>query len=174
MHHMTLKMAIKANVETYVNDGEDAVRVNLETKSDFTPEEIEEIIAELKKGGAPGTGNNSQPGKQDEESEEDEIKRLREENKQMKRLIDTQTKAATKGELKRNRNPIAPGQKEYDLYKVVVDPGSLNKKPETFTDADFVKIGMPKKTCIRLEPYRANRINSQSHNSGERLYEYKK
>ena len=75
------------------------------------------------------------------------------------------------GKITRNPAPVPQGQKEYDLYRVQIDPNSLSKKAEDLVDADFIKVGLPKKTNIRLEPHRAELSNSQSHNSNERLYE---
>lgn len=65
---------------------------------------------------------------------------------------------------------IKKGLKLYDMFKVQKELEENGSGGQSWT-GNFIKVGKPIKTNIKVEPYRADIFNSQSVNSGERLYE---
>lgn len=141
MNHFKLKAAVKKHTQAFIERGEEEVK-QLLAIDEFTEDETAEVIAAIK-----ADILSAMSAKKDEA-------------------------AAPKSTIKRNEAPLKKGQKAYDRYKVQKNMVPDEKNPEILVwDGTFVKVGAPVKANIRIEPARAEDLNSQSQNTGERLYE---
>lgn len=165
LHKTKLKSAVSKFTPDFMTGGDDVLREAL-SSTDYTPEEQEEIIEAIKNQG-PGSGDGTDSPK--EESLEEKLARLEKENAELK-----SQKTAAPGlfkKIERNAHPEIKGQKTYDMYKVQKELVPNPENPElTIWTGNFIKIGAPKRTNVRVTEYRAKLFNDHSHNSGERLY----
>lgn len=167
MHHMKLKSAVAKHLEEFKADGEQSVRLTLES-NDFSPEEVDEIIDALKNGG--------KASEEKSDKEESEIEQLKKQLAEMQKKLDQKSQAPSPNivKIKRPKVDEKRGLKLYDLYKVQKeieneynDEGDVIKSKFT---GNFLKVGRPVKTNIKVQEYRAKIFNDQSINHGERLY----
>lgn len=168
MHHMKLKSAVAKHLEEFKAEGEVSVRTTLEN-SDVTPEEIEEIIEALKNGGKPSEEKDS--------DEESEIEKLKKELAEAKKKLEEKGNAPSfvSPKIKRPKVDTKRGLKLFDMYNVQKEfaheyneDGEIVKSKFT---GNFIQVGKPIKTNIKVEEYRAKIFNDQSVNSGQRMYE---
>lgn len=164
MHHMTLKSAVAKHFDEFKEAGEESVKATL-AASDFSQEEIDEIIDALKNGGKPS---------EQKDDKESEIEKLRKENEQLRKLAAGGMQGPFVKKIERPKMDPKKPLRLYDMYKVQKDleqefseEGDVVKTKFT---GNFIKVGNPIKTNIKVEPYRAKIFNDQSVNSGERLY----
>lgn len=148
MHHMKAKSLAKKYAEAFIERGEDEVRQLLQVEDndiegDDIDKEIDQVIAEIR-------------------------------NQIVAALKKPSNENAANGEIgsepsEKRKVAHRPEHKVYDLYRVqkeMVDNG----EKQVFT-GEFLKVGKPIRTNVKIEPWRAEEINAQSVNSGQRLYE---
>lgn len=173
MHHMKLKSAVSKHLEEFKEGGAESVKETLKTTTDYTPEEIEEILDVLQNGGK------ATPSTSEKEDEEGltEIELLKKQNADLLKKLEEKSKgnpAPPAPKIKRPEVDKKKGLKLFDLYKVEKEfqqeyneEGDVIKSKFT---GNFIKVGRPLKTNVKIPDFRAKIFNDQSVNSGQRFY----
>ncbi len=142
MHHTQVKSAAKKHAETFIERGEDEVR-QLLAIDEIEGDDADKVIAEIRKQIVEAIKKPTEPSSSNQGGD---------------------AKPTEKRKVAHR-----PEHKVYDLYKVQKEFIERDGK-QVFT-GEFLRVGKPIRTNIKIEPFRAEDINNQSVNSGERLYE---